>query len=159
MNVDLAQELLNELGSSLENLEAQQAALLQFLKDAGIVTDEQLAPYLTQAGNASNVRWRAARIRLARIISTERQKEEQLAQKEQHEAGTAQAPVQDPGKEAKSKNVEGSGEASPQREADVAIAPTKSTEGQSPSERDREQDARATSDNKNKSPKQEKTGE
>ena len=157
MNVDLAQELLNELGSSLEDLESQQAALLQFLKDAGIVTDEQLAPYLTQAGNASNVRWRAARIRLARIISTERQKEEQLAQKEQHEAGTAQAPVQDPGKEAKSKNVEGSGEASPQREADVAIAPTKSTEG--PSERDREQDARATSDNKNRSPKQEKTGE
>jgi hypothetical protein len=159
MNVDLAQELLNELGSSLENLESQQAALLQFLKDAGIVTDEQLAPYLTQAGNASNVRWRAARIRLARIISTEKQKEEQLAQKEQHEAGTAQAPVQDPGKEAKTKNVEDSGEAAPQREVDVANAPAKSTEGQSLSERDREQDEPATSEKKNKSPKQEKIGE
>jgi hypothetical protein len=61
MNVHLAQELLNELGSSLENLEAQQSALLQFLKEKGVVTDDQLAPYLNQAGNASNVRWRAAR--------------------------------------------------------------------------------------------------
>ena len=52
MNVDLAQELLNELGSSLESLETQHAALLQFLKDNGTVTDEQFDPYLTQAGRA-----------------------------------------------------------------------------------------------------------
>lgn len=159
MNVDLAQELLNELGSSLENLESQHAALLQFLKDAGIVTDEQLAPYLTQAGNASNVRWRAARIRLARIVSAEKQKEEQLAQKELHQAGTAQAPVQDLGKEPKSKKDEGDCEAAPQREADVANAPTKSAEGQSLSEKDREPEERATSEDKNRSPKQEKIGE
>lgn len=35
MNVDLAQELFNELSSSLEKLETQFAALLQFLKDNG----------------------------------------------------------------------------------------------------------------------------
>ena len=69
MNVDLAHELLNELGLSLEHLETQQAALMQFLKDEGIVTDNKLAPYLTQAGKASNVRWRAARVRLERLIS------------------------------------------------------------------------------------------
>jgi hypothetical protein len=58
MDVHLGQELLEELGSSLENLETRQGALLQLLQDKGIVTDEQLAPYLTQAGNASSVRWR-----------------------------------------------------------------------------------------------------
>ena len=41
MNVHLAEELLNELGSSLEALETQNAALFQFLKDKSIVTDER----------------------------------------------------------------------------------------------------------------------
>jgi hypothetical protein len=93
MNVHLAQELLNELGSSLENLEAQQSALLQFLKEKGIVTDDQLAPYLNQAGNASNVRWRAARVRLERIFSAETEKEPPAAQ-EQKQAGAQTLPPQ-----------------------------------------------------------------
>src|ERR1700683_3609823 len=84
MNVHLAQELLNELGSSLENLEAQQSALLQFLKEKGVVTDDQLAPYLNQAGNASNVRWRAARVRLERIFSAETEKEPTAAPEQKH---------------------------------------------------------------------------
>jgi hypothetical protein len=93
MNVHLAQELLNELGSSLENLEAQQSALLQFLKEKGVVTDDQLAPYLNQAGNASNVRWRAARVRLERIFSAETEKEPSAAQ-EQKQAGAQTPPPQ-----------------------------------------------------------------
>ena len=68
MNVDLAQELLNELGSSLEKLETQHAALFQFLKDKGMLTDDQFAPYLAQAGKASSVRWRAAHIRLESLF-------------------------------------------------------------------------------------------
>ena len=52
MNVDLAQELLNEFGSSLENLETQHSALLQFLKDNGILTDDQFAP-LSRSGRES----------------------------------------------------------------------------------------------------------
>jgi hypothetical protein len=56
MNADLAQELLNELGSSLERLEAQHNALLHFLKDKNVITDDQLAPYLSQAGDVSSVR-------------------------------------------------------------------------------------------------------
>ena len=94
MNINLAQELLDQLGSSLENLETQQAALLQFLKDEGVVTEDKLAPYLAQAGKASNVRWRAAHIRLDRLISAEEQKKEQLAEKDKHPAGTAQASPQ-----------------------------------------------------------------
>jgi hypothetical protein len=80
MNAHLAEELLNELGSSLEALEAQNAALLQFLKDKGIVADEQLAPYINQAGKASNVRWRAARVRLERIFASATKEEEEKAE-------------------------------------------------------------------------------
>ncbi len=108
MNVDLAEGLLNELGSSLESLEAQHAALLQFLKDNGTVTDDQFAPYLAQAGKTSDVRWRAARIRLESLFSRERQNEEKLreneqhqAANEQHQAAPEQASVQNQGKEAK----------------------------------------------------------
>jgi predicted enzyme related to lactoylglutathione lyase len=75
MNVDLAQELLNELGSSLENLETQHAALFQFLKDNGMLTGDQFASYLAQAGKASSVRWRAAHIRLESLSRNERQKD------------------------------------------------------------------------------------
>jgi hypothetical protein len=88
------------LGSSLESLETQHAALLQLLKDDGIVTDDKLSRYLTQAGKASGVRWRAARVRLEHLFSTEKQKEEQLAEKEQHPADATQAPLPSQGKEA-----------------------------------------------------------
>ena len=106
MNVDLAQELLNELGSSLKNLETEQAALLQFLKDNGVLTDDQFAPYLAQAGKASSVRWRAAHVRLERLFSSERQKEEKLRETEKRQTGAGQAPIQnqDQEPEPKTKN-------------------------------------------------------
>jgi hypothetical protein len=79
MDIDLVKELLNELGTSLESLETQQGALFQFLKDKGIVSDNQMVPYLDQAGNASSIRWRATRLRLERVFSTAADKEEQAA--------------------------------------------------------------------------------
>jgi hypothetical protein len=103
MNVDLAQELLNELGSSLQSLETEQAALLQFLKDNGILTDDQFAPYLAQAGKASSVRWRAAHVRLERLFSSERQKEEKLRENEKRQTGGGQAPLQNQEPGAKTK--------------------------------------------------------
>ena len=152
MNVDLAQELLNELGSSLENLETQHAALLQFLKDNGIVTDDQFAPYLTQAGKASNVRWRAARIRLERLFLTEREKEETLRENEQHQTGPGQAPIQNQEQEAKHKNDAGSGIAAPQSEAARINGAVASAGEQPVSQNDNKNDELATSGGKKPSP-------
>ena len=71
MNNEAMKEVLNELFSHLERLETQSEAILQFLKEKKRVTDKQLAPYLEQAGNASNVKWRAARIRIEHLLSPE----------------------------------------------------------------------------------------
>jgi hypothetical protein len=68
-NPDPIKEILGELFSLLETLETQNLALTQFLKDEGIATDEKLAPYLDRAGNASSVKWRAARARMQYLLS------------------------------------------------------------------------------------------
>jgi hypothetical protein len=68
-NPEPIKEILDELFSLLESLEAQSLALTQFLKDQGIATDEKLAPYLDRAGNASSVKWRAARARMQYLLS------------------------------------------------------------------------------------------
>jgi hypothetical protein len=76
MNNDAMKEVLNELFSHLERLETQSEAILQFLKEKKRVTDKQLAPYLEQAGNASNVKWRAARVRIDHLLEPDRPEEE-----------------------------------------------------------------------------------
>src|SRR6266700_1161511 len=81
MDPSVAEELLDELLPSLEGLEAQNAAIAQFLRAKGIATDEQLAPYVEQAKNASSVRWRAARLRIERRLSTAIKATEQAKEK------------------------------------------------------------------------------
>ncbi|HVR25415.1 MAG TPA: hypothetical protein VMU26_19110 [Candidatus Polarisedimenticolia bacterium] len=70
MNENVVREMLHELFTSLEALETQNSAITQFLKDKGITNEEELAPYLERAGDASNIRWLAARVRMDHLLSS-----------------------------------------------------------------------------------------
>jgi hypothetical protein len=135
MSVELAQELLNEPGLSVENLETQHAALLQFLKDKGIVAEAEFTPYLEQAGRAGSVRWRAARVRLERLFSAETLKEEKAAEKDRHSTGGEQGSDQSHEEGAKAKNEVSNSTPSPQGEETKTSTASAST--QSNTEKDK----------------------
>jgi hypothetical protein len=64
MSDNPAKQVLKDLLPHFEEIEAQNGAIIQLLKDKGIVNQEEFAKYLEQAGNASNVKWRAVMARL-----------------------------------------------------------------------------------------------
>ncbi|MGA2413179.1 MAG: hypothetical protein ABSF59_01960 [Candidatus Sulfotelmatobacter sp.] len=85
MDESMVQEILHELFSSFERMETQSSAILQFIKDKGIANDDELAPYLERAGNASGVRWLAARVRIDHLISGAMKAEEEKSRQEKSE--------------------------------------------------------------------------
>jgi hypothetical protein len=95
-------ELFDELFTLLENLETQNSAVLQFLKDQKVGTDKKLAPYLERAGNASSVKWRAARVRMEYLLSPiekkEKEQEKEKAQEQDKEKEKNKAQEQDTAK-------------------------------------------------------------
>jgi len=94
MDNDAIKEVLDVLFSNLEKLETQTEGIRQFLKEKKKVTDAQLAPYLEQAGKASNVRWRAARVRIEYLIAgaeREQEKEQEAEHKKTPEAAESEA--------------------------------------------------------------------
>ncbi|HWO31158.1 MAG TPA: hypothetical protein VNO32_20375 [Candidatus Acidoferrum sp.] len=82
MDENVVREMLHELFTSLEALETQSSAITQFLKDKGITNEEELAPYLERAGNASNVRWLGTRVRMDHLLSSAMKTPEKETRKE-----------------------------------------------------------------------------
>jgi hypothetical protein len=91
-------EVLDGLFTLLESMETQNAAVLEFLKDQGVATDEKLAPYFDRAASASSVKWSAARARMAYLLAPPPKKAT-----DQKEAPDAKEP---PGTAAKSKDTQ-----------------------------------------------------
>jgi hypothetical protein len=90
-NANSLKEVLDELFTLLEALETHSEAVLQFLKDQGITTDEKLAPYLERAGNATSVKWRAARVRMEYLLSPiQKETKNKDAEKPQTEKPTSE---------------------------------------------------------------------
>lgn len=98
MDSEIANELLEELASALQPIEAQNAALLEFIREKGIAKDDELAPYLERAAAASAVQWRAMRVRMARLFASAEKKAEQAAERdkaaEQQRPQSPEKPVQ-----------------------------------------------------------------
>jgi hypothetical protein len=69
MDPEITDHIFDELFPVFQGLETQNAAILQLLKDKGIVDDDELAPYLEEAAKSSSVRWQVARIRVAKLIA------------------------------------------------------------------------------------------
>jgi|GEM_PF-2122235 len=107
MDETIVQQIVAELLSSLEPLETQTAALLQFLKAKGIATDAELVPFLEQAGNTSSVRWRAVQVRTAALISSAMKAEEELPAKAVGDGGPGGSGEKSEAREEKEKKNDG----------------------------------------------------
>ncbi len=116
MDESAVNEILDQIVSSLEPLDAQNSAILHFLKAKGIATDEDLAPFLEQATNASNVRWRAFRLRTAALISSAMKAPEKDPQPQKEQPAKPQATDAASGKQQKDQQP-----AEPTPEAPTAV--------------------------------------
>jgi hypothetical protein len=103
MDAKLLQQVFEELLPSLEALDTKCAAILQFLKNKGIANDDELAPYFEEAGNASSVRWRAARVRINYLLSAPQAEEKDKGK----QSGEASEKSPEPPTSKKSTEAEG----------------------------------------------------
>ena len=69
MNIDPAEQVFEDILPYLETLDAQVGAIVQLLKDKGIMTNEEFARYVKQADMASNVRKRGLRVRMEYLFT------------------------------------------------------------------------------------------
>lgn len=69
MSEDSTKQIFSDLFRYLEVLETQNAAMLQFLKDKKVIKESQFGSYLEQAAAATDVKWRAARVRMEHLLA------------------------------------------------------------------------------------------
>jgi len=135
MDKEVLDEILDELLPTFEAMEAQSAALLMFLKDKELATAYQLAPYMRQAADASNVRWRATRVRIERLLSAAMKKEEPVKQENTEAAAEHE----------EDQKLEQRVEQGPKQKVDEKpshpLAPTSSQQGAQPDGRGKEHEA------------------
>jgi hypothetical protein len=70
MDEKIIDEILDELFSSFEKSETDSAAILLLLRERGMASEEKLAPFIEQASRMSEVRWRAARVRMSALLKS-----------------------------------------------------------------------------------------
>ena len=70
MNSHPAEQVFEEVLPYLETLDAQIGAIIQVLKDRGIMSGEEFAKYVQRADLGSNVKERAMRVRMEYLFST-----------------------------------------------------------------------------------------
>ena len=166
MDENIAREILDELFSSLEILETQSAAILRFVKDKRLASEQELASYFEQAGNTSNVRWRAARVRIDHLLASafkaaERKATEQSPKpedKNEESAKKASAEVSSP-----TKSQEENGDNSQQKHKEVARAKLEAADavpasGGNPDQYTPENEKENAGDNKTAQEKQSDSG-
>jgi hypothetical protein len=141
MDENVVREMLHELFTSLEALETQSSAITQFLKDKGITNEEELAPYLEQAGNASNVRWLAARVRMDHLLSSAMKGAEQEPTKAAENSQEANAA--DDRSDAKPNKKE------PEGTEQAAASKAQEEKGGGTAEKNQNQEGQENSDHKN----------
>jgi hypothetical protein len=122
MDRAITDEILEELSSALQRVEAQSSAILELVRDKGIVKEDELAPYLERANAASSVRWRAVRIRLEGLLSGLEKSEQQAKEQRQEEARKSEAQK---ASEPKSTAQSESEKESPPRSSKAAISDEK----------------------------------
>jgi hypothetical protein len=127
MDSEVLQQVLDELFPTLEAMESQNAAILQFLKDRYILSDEDLAPFLEKAGNASNVRWIGTRLRVKHILEGAARAADVVQQKPPQpvetkvDQQTTQAPAKEPTKSEDNQRSAAPNAADPQKEPESSL--------------------------------------
>lgn len=103
MDPKVIDEILDALLTPLETAESRSAALLELLRESGTIADEQLAPFLEQAENASEIKSRALRLRLKRILTSVIPQPEQSKKEGAAQTSISEAKAEEPKDETEGK--------------------------------------------------------
>jgi len=156
MDENISRQILDDLLPSLEALDTKASALLQLLKDKGIATPEEITAHLNQAANSSNIRWRAARVRLDYLLSAAAKPHEQAADKKSTEPADTSEPASQASKEGetetKTKTKEDQKKTNPETSGAKAPSAEESTDTKQNSETHQEKETQQPKENPSPAP-------